>query len=165
MLYRIVLVDGNLVESPDKDLILNLCHARGIDESAIITIDDSPEALQAKAKAKIQIDVLANEIYSLFVPSPGLLKEYQQAEDDAKAFMANSEVVPQSVSSWAIPKNWTNEQAAQDILASAARLKYIMGKIRECRLSYKEALDAAASLSEISSILSLGIATLNKLRG
>lgn len=165
MRYRLPLLDGSVVESADLVFITNLCQAKGIDASVIVSLDDSVEALASKNRAKAQIDVLANEVYSVFVQSPGLLKEYQQAEDDAKAYMANSTVVPQSVSSWAIPKNWTNEQAAQDILASAARLKFIMGKIREIRLSYKELIDGAASINDVQAILAAGLGILNKLRG
>jgi hypothetical protein len=158
-------LDGTVVESSDQVFITNLCNANGIDTSTIVSLDDSAEALAAKIKAKAQIDALANEIYYLFVPSPGLLKEYQQAEDDAKAYMADNSIVPQSISSWAIPKNWTNLQAAQDILTQAARLKSIMGKIREIRLSYKEAIDGAASIPEVQVLVSAGLSTLSKLRG
>lgn len=165
MRYRLPLLDGTIVESADQVFITNLCQAKGIDTSVIVSLDDSVEALAAKNKAKVQIDLLANEVYSVFVPSPGLLKEYQQAEDDAKAYMADSSIVPQSISSWAIPKNWTSLQAAQDILTQAARLKFIMGKIREIRLGYKEAIDGAASIPDVQAVLAAGLSTLNKLRG
>ncbi len=165
MRYAVALPDGTVVANSDITFMHRLCTARGIPESAIVLTDNSPEAANLRNTSKVAIDSLANDVYSIYVPSAGLLKEYQQAEDDAKAYMANPAIVPQSITSWAVPKGWTNEQAAQDILLSAAKLRYVMSKIREVRLMFKSLIDSAAGMPEINAVTQTGIATLNKLKG
>ena len=73
--------------------------------------------------------------------------EYQVAEADATAFKnaGYTEAVPPFVGVWAQAKNWTAQQAADDILAAAASWRQALIGLRQARLMGKEAVRTASS--------------------
>lgn len=71
--------------------------------------------------------------------------EYQAAEQGAQAYKAAgyAGTVPGVVSSWATARGWTNQQAADDILAAATAFRAALEGIRAIRLKAKYDLLAA----------------------
>jgi hypothetical protein len=96
-----------------------------------------------------QIDATADEVYmAIGGPSPGRLAEYQQAKSDAQTFKTAgySGTVPETVQCWATAKAWTAQQAADDILATAAAWESVLVAIRSARLSGKASVGAATDI-------------------
>ena len=93
------------------------------------------------------IDTEADIIRTRVVGDPVRAFEYQWTENEAKAFQAAgyAGAVPASISSWASAKQWTAQQACDDILAAAAAFRNAMATIRSLRLSGKEAVRGAES--------------------
>jgi hypothetical protein len=80
-------------------------------------------------------------------------EEYRIAESEAMAYRDGGYAgeIPLSVESWANPKKWTGQQAADNILATAAQWRSAQAGIRKERLAHKERArngeDAAAVLA------------------
>lgn len=85
-----------------------------------------------------KVDEIADEVYTFAVSSPAKLQEYNQAEEDALAFIADPNVRKPFVVSWADAKGWSDIDAAKDILRTAAMFKQALLFIRTQRLSTKE---------------------------
>lgn len=102
-----------------------------------------------------QIDTDADAIYVAVVG--GRAMEYAQAEADALSYQAAgyTGTVPSSVSSWAGAKGWTERQAADDILTTAANWRNAQAAIRLNRLTKKE---QAKNAPEITSLNAIGAA-------
>lgn len=132
----------------------------------LATEPPTPTLDQTKVDLCRQVDASADSSYAAIGgASPGRLAEYQQAKDDALAFKAAGYVgtSPSTVSCWAQAKGWTDQQACDDILATAAAWEQALVAIRTLRLSgkanvnaasYAETAEAAAS-SAISNIRSI----------
>lgn len=93
------------------------------------------------------VDAEADAVYeSIGGPSWGRGAEYQQAQTEATAFKtaAYAGTVPPTVQCWATAKNWTAQQAADDILATAAQWLGALQAIRSARLLGKAAIMATA---------------------
>ena len=156
--------DGLVLGFPDRDYANRYCQARGLDLSSVAERDSSPSILALKVSLKGKIDGLANTIYSQFVATPGLLKEYQDAENSSRAWLTDmGQPTPPSVSSWAVPKNWTNEQAAEDILGTAAQLNGLMNLIRKARLLGKQNVEAANTQAQAVTAANVALAALAKI--
>jgi len=115
------------------------------------------EELQASFIAKQtqfikQVDVDVDLIYALAIGNRG--PEYDQAAADANEFKDNGYVppVPTSVNSWAIAKDWTAQDSADDIIAAANRLGSARDAIRANRLLRKEQARNATTMSGLSLI-------------
>jgi hypothetical protein len=123
-----------------------------VDKSAAELAQDAVAAvalLEANRSALIaRIDAEVDAIYAAVIGNRS--DEYNAARDEATAFAAADYAgdAPASVQSWADAKGWAAQQAADDILAAAARLVALRDTIRAQRLAKKEAarlaLDAAA---------------------
>lgn len=98
-----------------------------------------------KAEMIQSVDVLADEVYLVAVSSPAKLLEYQEAEKEAVAYLADNAVVGSYITVWATAKGWTTAQAAADIIDTANRFRNAMIYIRQERLAAKEAMRAEAS--------------------
>lgn len=98
-----------------------------------------------KAEMIQSVDTLADEVYVVAVSSPAKLLEYQEAEKEAVAFMADNQVVGSYITVWAAAKGWTITQAANDIIDTANRFRNAMIYIRQERLAAKEAMRAETS--------------------
>ena len=74
------------------------------------------------------------------IGDPARALEYQQAEQQAREYRARRYVgdVPDDVESWAEPKGWSGQQAAEDIIATADRWRTALSAIRKLRLAAKE---------------------------
>ncbi|KMQ73989.1 hypothetical protein [Marinobacter subterrani] len=99
------------------------------------------------AELHVAIDRSAGVARERFV-SPGYLveQEYKRAEEAARNFAAAgypSSDVPSAVSSWATAKGWTNQEAADDIIATAELWYGAIDQIREIRLTGKAAVQTA----------------------
>jgi len=85
--------------------------------------------------------------------------EYERAEGEAQAYRDGgySGTVPPAVASWADAKSWTARQAADDILAEAARWNAALYAIRDRRLKGKEsvrsAVDEAAAQAQAEAVI------------
>jgi hypothetical protein len=68
------------------------------------------------------------------------VEEYRTAESEAATYKASgyADPIPASVKSWADPKGWTGQQAADDILATAAAWRGASATARTVRLAHKE---------------------------
>jgi|SRR6478672_909688 len=92
-----------------------------------------------KAKLIRRIDAEVDGIYAAVIGNRG--PEYEDAATEAQAFKNAgypAGAIPPSVSSWATPKGWTAQQAADDILMEAAKLSAAKQAIRQNRLARKE---------------------------
>ena len=81
--------------------------------------------------------------------TPGRSKEYEIAEEQAKAFKDAGFVgEPGSfVTNWAEPAKMTNKEAAEGILRAAALFRYAIEEIRGIRLAGKEEIRAKRTLN------------------
>jgi hypothetical protein len=93
------------------------------------------------ARAVAAIDAQADAA-RLTVSPPGRDLEYSRAEAQAQAYKdaAYTGDVPTCVDSWARAKQWTPQNAATDILATAALWYSALDGIRDLRLNAKEAV-------------------------
>lgn len=108
-----------------------------------------------------RIDATADAAYiAIGGPSPGRMAEYQQAETDASAFKAAgySGVVPSTIDCWAQAKGWTAQQAADDILATAAAWRGALQSIRSARLLGKASVNATSTLQDAQAAADAAIA-------
>lgn len=111
----------------------------------------------------ISVDAEADTVYeSIGGPSWGRGAEYQQAQTEATAFKAAgyAGTVPATVQCWATAKNWTAQQAADDILATAAQWIGALQAIRSARLLGKASVTAAADETSARSAAATAIANL-----
>lgn len=99
-----------------------------------------------------KIDHVADITRTSVVGDPVRVKEYERAEQQAKAFQnAGFEgPVPSSVGSWATAKGWTPQLAAEDILSASLRWYTALDGIRALRLIAKESVRNALTISEIN---------------
>lgn len=108
------------------------------------------------------VDAAADAVYlAIGGPTPGRLAEYQQANTDANAFKAAgyAGAVPDTVSCWAQANaGWTNQQAADDIIATAAKWTAALQAIRSARLLGKAAINAAANQADAETAATTAIA-------
>lgn len=106
-----------------------------------------PSASERRATGRARIDRAAGDARLRFI-SPGALldAEYLQAERDAQAYAdaGYPAEVPASVQAWADAAGLTAQQAADDILATAAQWRTVLDQIRALRLQGKAAVTAAA---------------------
>lgn len=125
--------------------------AAGNTPQPAIVLSAAQQLANAQASLCEQIDAMADEVYiAIGGPTPGRLAEYQQASTDANAFKAAgySGTVPVTVSCWAQANTgWTNQQAADDIIATAAKWISALQNIRSARLLGKSAVNAAATIA------------------
>jgi hypothetical protein len=109
----------------------------------------APTLDQVKATLCDQVDSAADAVYvEIGGPSPGRMAEYQQANTDAAAFKAAGYAgnAPPTVACWAEANaGWTNQQAADDIIATAARWTAALQAIRSARLLGKASINAATT--------------------
>jgi hypothetical protein len=116
----------------------------------IITFDDNSFTDKLVAK----VDAIADRIRLRVVGDPVRIKEYETAEAEASEYKAAGYPTdaPPTVKSWAEAKSWTNQQAADDILAAADRWHGAMYYIRDARLKAKEAIRNATTSAQKQSI-------------
>lgn len=124
------------------DLTLDEIHTR--EQAALMALTASIAALVAR------IDADVDAVYAAIVGNR--LAEYNDAAADATAFKAAgyAGAVPAGVQSWADAKGWTAHQAADDILAAAARLTALRDTIRAQRLAKKEQARAATDATGVN---------------
>lgn len=127
-----------------------------------------PPLADYKNTAKMAIDNTAGTARAAF-PSTGALvdAEYYRAEAEARAFTAAgypAGAVPASVQSWATVKEWTAQQAADDIIAQADAWYGVLDLIRAARLAGKAAVDTAADNAAVDAARNAAIAQLDAIR-
>jgi hypothetical protein len=99
------------------------------------------------------IDSQTDAIYGAVLGNRGT--EYELAEQEATAYKAAGypTTAPTSVVSWATAKQWTNQQAADDIIATATAWRSAMAAIRSKRLLCKQlATSSVASVRADASV-------------
>jgi hypothetical protein len=107
----------------------------------------TPTLAEVKLGLCTQVDASADAAYiAIGGPSPGRLAEYKQAKADADAFKAAgyAGTVPDTIACWSEAKAWTNQQACDDILTTAASWEMALAAIRRQRLIGKANVNAAA---------------------
>lgn len=89
-----------------------------------------------------RIDVVADAQRLRLASDPLKVFEYKAAEEGARLFKQNNYQgdAPPVVHSWAIAKNWTDQQAADDILQEAELFHAALEAIRHFRLNGKYTL-------------------------
>jgi hypothetical protein len=112
------------------------------------------------------IDAEADIIRARVVGDPVRAFEYQWAENEANAFKAAgyTGTVPPSIAAWAQAKNWTSQQAADDVLQAAANFRSAMSSLRTTRLIGKETIRNAATEEIANAAYVQTMATLAQIR-
>lgn len=124
-----------------------------------------PTLADVQTSQCMHIDAAADQVYvAIGGPSPGRLAEYRQANDDATAYKAAgySGTVPETVQCWATAQNWTAQQAADDILATAAAWESVLVAIRSARLGGKAAVSAATTIDAANTAAQTAIASIQQ---
>lgn len=106
-----------------------------------------PTLAEVKLDLCTQVDASADAAYiAIGGPSPGRLAEYKQAKADADAFKAAgyAGTAPDTIACWSEAKAWTDQQACDDILTTAASWEMALAVIRRQRLIGKANVNAAA---------------------
>jgi len=115
---------------------------------------DAVDAQFAANKAALikSIDTDADRIYADVIGYRA--SEYLQAEQDALAYKnaGYAGTVPTGVSTWAAATGWTAQQAADDILLTAANWRAAQAQIRGTRLAKKEQAKAATNDEELGAV-------------
>ena len=116
--------------------------------SILFTLDDDKEA------ALLSIDRDTDAIYRNVVGDKQ--SEYEAAEAQARAYKASEWAAEpgQLVAVWASVKGWTNQQAAEDIIAEADKWRAAQVFIRHTRLTAKEAIRNAETQETLNTALS-----------
>lgn len=121
--------------------------------------DPRPVA-EVAARCIAAIDAGADAARLLAISDPTRPLEYLQAETAARAWRAAgyAGAAPEDVDSWADAKQWTGQQAADDIITTADRWRAALSAIRRLRLMAKEtirriAADPLGTNAEIDAIL------------
>ena len=112
------------------------------------------------------VDATADAVYNAIGgPTPGRLAEYQQASNDASAFKAAgySGTAPVTVSCWSQANaGWTDQQAADDIIATASKWMIALQNIRSARLLGKSAVNAASDIASAEAAAQAAIANVQQ---
>lgn len=143
------------ITNANKDAVANYIISQ-------IDAPPAPPPAAAIIRAVIDIDKVADEIRYKFIGDAARIKEYDTANQEATAFKAGGYAgdVPQSIKSWAEAKEWTNQAAADDILATAAAWNAVLYSIRDVRLKGKESVRSAVSMEDLETKLSSTIEAL-----
>ena len=113
-----------------------------------------------------RVDDIADMVYTFAVSSPAKLQEYNQAATDAEAYLKDMTVPQPFVRVWAEATGWTDLEAAQDILRTAAIFKGAMLYIRTQRLAAKEKMKrVSGNIDEMKVILAEYTALMERLKG
>lgn len=112
----------------------------------------------------VKVDSIADEVYLVAVSSPAKLLEYQEAEKEASAFKLDPENIGSFVVCWATAKGWTNDAAADDILATSERFRQAMLFIRTERLAAKESIRSSNDLTAMNQTMAVYGAKMNYLK-
>jgi hypothetical protein len=100
----------------------------------------------------LRIDADVDAIYALMLGNRA--EEYNAAREQAAAFAAAgyAGTPPPPVQSWMDAQEWNARQAADDILAAAARLSMLRDRIRAQRLAHKQAARRAATAAQLDEV-------------
>lgn len=123
-----------------------------------------PSLAETKATLCALIESAVSAAYAAIgSDSPGRIAEYQQAKDDATAFKAAgyAGTAPATVACWAQAKSWTEQQACDDILATAAAWGQALVAIRTARLIGKANVGSAADAAAAQTAANAAIANVN----
>lgn len=126
----------------------------------------TPTLAEVKLDLCTQVDASADAAYiAIGGPSPGRLAEYKQAKADADAFKASGYTgsVPDTIACWAEAKAWTDEQACDDILTTAASWEMALSVIRRQRLIGKANVNAAADAGAAQTAADAAIAIIQSI--
>jgi hypothetical protein len=114
------------------------------------------------ARTVVEVDRVADLSRAAVVGDPVRVKEYERAQQQAEQYRdaGFSGAVPACVGCWATAKEWTAQQAAEDILAASARWLGALDGIRALRLQAKEDIRRATTNAEVDALLTTFTATL-----
>jgi hypothetical protein len=146
----------NKVHHLDSEQYENLLPAGSVkitDEEANQLLNPAPVLEEVIAKSLLQIDADTDAIYVAAIGNRE--PEYREAEAAANAYKDAGYTgdVPSAVQSWATAKDWTAQQAADDILAAAELLNTAKLAIRAQRLLRKEQVRAAATVKAVDTAM------------
>lgn len=113
------------------------------------------------------IDTEADIIRTKVVGDPVRAFEYQWTDSEAKAFKAANYTgdVPFAVASWATAKEWTPQQACDDILVASNQFWVAMKALRTIRLYGKERIRAAEAVNDMALAESIYQSTMQNFSG
>lgn len=112
-----------------------------------VAVFPSPPTLAEQITALcLQVDTAADAARLKIAGDPLRVVEYDRAATEAQAFKESgyTGATPPTVASWAVAKNWTAQQSADDILAVSAAWNAALYALRDIRLKGKEAIKASA---------------------
>jgi hypothetical protein len=114
-----------------------------------------------------RIDIVADAQRARIAGDPVKVFEYQAAEEGARAFAATGFAgdAPSVVASWAAARGWTNQAAAENILAEAAQFRGALEYIRATRLAGKYAVMGAVTDEAAEAAFNQAIAQLKAVGG
>ena len=136
--------------------------ARTYIAGGVVSWQDPRALIDTIAAAVTEVDRLADIARAAVVGDAVRVKEYEQAQIQAEAYRdaGFSGPVPDDVACWATAKRWTAQEAAEDILAAAARWLGALSFIRNLRLNAKEDMRRATDNAAVDSRLATFAATL-----
>lgn len=120
---------------------------------------------EAREQAIAKVDADTDSIYGAVLGNRA--EEYLRAEQEAEAYKTAgyTGTVPECVQCWATAKGWTAQQAADDILATAAAWRSAQSMIRGQRLASKEAVRAAVDIATVDAAMATWAAFVATIRG
>jgi hypothetical protein len=156
-------VDNALVDFTPEELAAKRAMAPGwlwqMPERIVV---DMRELVDVQAASVLAVDHTADIARAAVVGDPVRVKEYERAQQQAEAFRdaGFTGTAPSCVACWATAKEWTDQQAAEDILAASARWLGALDGIRALRLQAKEDIRRATTNAEVDTLLATFTSTL-----
>lgn len=134
---------------------------------AWVVLPQRPQPGIDRATLIADIDRRADALRLAIVGDPVRVEEYRLARDEASAYIAAgyTGTVPPTVQAWATAKNWTSQQAADDIAATAQAWEAALYAIRSIRLIGKETVRSAATDSAAQTAYGTALAQLAAIGG
>lgn len=133
-------------------------------------VNFTPQEIQSRLQKEQSINIkrIEDDVDSIRNQAIGTkATEYLRAESDARAFKSANYtgVVPNTVAVWAEVKEWSAQQAADNIIATADLWLQVEDTMRAHRLREKEAIRKATTSSEIITIIDRWVAFTNIIKG
>lgn len=161
MPYKITSLLKNIKAVSDTDMGVEYYNGLFDTTDCVVAWEEplTPEATEAQeyvnmvAGAISTIDADTDAIYGAVLGNRG--PEYLDAEIAAQAYKdaGYTGTVPEDVQSHAAPKGWAAQQAADDILLTAANWRPAKSAIRANRMAAKEAVRDSLTISEVEAVL------------
>lgn len=151
-----IVVDNTTGASIPKD-IENADYRRFLEWKENNTPDPWETLSECQARILNAIDIDSDSLRIFFAYDALRAIEYQLAYTESTQFKAANYTgaVPKTVKSWAEAKNWTSQQACDDIIATGNNWYGLLYLIRDIRLKAKEAVRRASTCEDCEAVYSV----------